>query len=440
MRTSSSASTRTLSKKMLKAKKILLPLGIIALGLMVFIIAGKMAPKAKKKSIDIKPPLVEVIEVESRDVVFEIESQGSITPRTETTLVSEVSGVIKKVSNKFVVGGFFKKGELLLEIDPINYEVALLQSQAKLDGANAKLVEEEARSQQAKKEWQLTGRALSKAPILALRQPQLQQAKADVKAMAADVKSAQIKLARTKILAPYDAMLKAKMVDIGQYVSIGSQLVKTFAIDYVEVRLPIKSDDLDYINIPIIGNSDQQGSPVELSIVHGGELKKWDTFISRSEGYVDASSRVNYVVAQINDPYGFLSKNNNQQIIPIGSFVKAKIYSEKKSHIMALPVKAVIRREDVYLLDQDKKLVIKKIKILRSDADNIYLSEGELDNGSQIIITKLATPINGMQLSLKGDSESKSESESESELESESESESEQKSETEKETNQQGTH
>lgn len=402
MKSSANQSSVVIERKSSKAKRILIPSGIIVAGIALFILMGVMAPKPQKKEITSKAPLVEVIEVSKGNVIFEIESQGSMSPRTETTLVSEVSGQIKSVSEQFVAGGFFKKGEQLLEIDPISYEVALLQAQARLDGANAKLVEERARGKQAEKEWSLTGRSKKNAPILALRKPQLQQAQADVKAAQADVKSAEIKLQRTKIVAPYDAMLKAKSVDIGQYVTTGSQLGTTFAVDYAEIRLPIKEQDMAYVDIPAMGQSNQVGSQVELSSVQGGKIKKWSTFITRSEGVVDASSRVNYVVAQLHDPYGLISSTGVAEPIPMGTFVKAKIIGVETSDIISIPRKAVRGANKLYLVDENRKLNITEIDILRSDSKNIYISAG-LNGGDQIVLTKLATAVNGMTLRLPGD-------------------------------------
>jgi RND family efflux transporter MFP subunit len=395
-----------------KRKRVLIPIGIILSGVVVLVLMTMSAPKPQKKEILQKATLVDVIEVTKGSVVFEIESQGSIAPRTETTLISEVSGQIKQVSNKFVVGGFFNKGEVLLTIDPISYEVALLQAQARLDGANAKLVEEKARGKQAEKEWKLTGRAFKNAPILALRKPQLQQALADVKAAEADVKNAEIKLARTEIKAPYDAMVKAKNVDIGQYVSTGSQLATTFAVDYAEIRLPIKEQDIAYLDIPALGVSDdqkQKGSQVTLSSFQGGKIKTWSTFITRSEGVVDATSRVNYVVAQLDDPYGLMSQTSQMnpsaaEPIRMGTFVKAKIFGIESDNIISIPRKAIRGENNIYLLDDNKKLNITQVDILRSDANNIYISSG-VDDGEKVIVTKLATAVNGMKLRLPGDKE-----------------------------------
>ncbi len=404
---SSTDSTKTIEQPS-KRKRVLIPIGIILIGIVGLVLLTISAPTPHKKEIIKKATLVEVVEVSRGNVIFEIESQGSISPRTETTLVSEVSGQIKKVSNKFVVGGFFKKGEILLTIDPISYEVELLQAQARLDGANAKLVEEKARGKQAEKEWKLTGRSFKNAPILALRKPQLQQALADVKAAQADVKGAEIKLTRTHIIAPYDAMVKAKMVDIGQYVSTGSQLATTFAVDYAEIRLPIKEQDIAYVKVPALGSLTDQGSNVVLSSFQGGKLKTWSTFITRSEGVVDASSRVNYVVAQLNDPYGLLQAGTNldpglkANPIQMGTFVKATIFGIESDNIITIPRKAIRGANEIYLVDDNKKLNIIKVDILRADTNNVYISSGIAD-GKQVIITKLATAVNGMAVRLPGD-------------------------------------
>ncbi len=380
---------------------------IIVSTMAIFILALIFAPNPAKKPKVKKVPLVEVVSVKKGDVAFEIETQGSVSPRTETTLVSEVSGQIKKVSPKFVVGGFFSKGEEILTIDPISYEVALLQAQARLDSAKARLIEEEARSKQAIKEWKLTGRSLKKAPILALRKPQLQLAKADVKAAEADVKNAQIKLQRTKIVAPYDAMIKSKLVDVGQYVSMGSQLAVSFAVDYAEIRLPIKEADLPYIDVPQIGRymdrdektkqANAMGSQVLLAFKQNGKIKQWQTHIIRSEGVVDQTSRVNYVVAQIDDPYGLLSSEIDHPIIPIGSFVRARISGSSLKGIISVPRIALRGANSLYLMDEDNTLKVVDVQIIRSDRDNIYVAEG-LSENSQIILTKLPTAVAGMKL------------------------------------------
>lgn len=409
-----STAATTKPRKVVELRYVLMPFAIIFAAIIVLMAFSAMAPKPEKKTNISKAPLVETQVLQASTVNFAIHSQGTVQPRTETILISEVSGVIKRVSDKFVAGGYFKQGELMLEIDPISYEVALLQAQARLDAANAKLIEEKARSKQAEHEWRMTGKALDEAPILALRTPLLQQAQADVKAAQADVKNAQIKLARTKIIAPYDAMVKQKIADVGQYVSTGSQLAITFAIDYAEVRLPIKSRDLPYIQVPRVTDDKQtkEGALVHLSqslsnspsASDNNLLHSWETRISRSEGVVDSRSRVNYLITTIDDPYN-IQNNSDKATVRIGTFVNANIRGSDIDNIFMLPRASIRGADKVYLLNTDNTLSTTTVDILHSDSRYIYV-RGGLENGQRLITTNVQTPVNGMKLRTLEDSAS----------------------------------
>jgi len=391
------------NRRMVPLRYVLMPFAIIFAAIIILIIFGLMAPKPAKKPIQVKAPLVAVAPLISQEVTFEIQSQGSVAPRTKTTLISEVSGVVTSVSDKFHVGGFFSKGEVLLTVDDITYQVDLLRAQAQLESAQAVLIEEQARSQQAEDEWLLSGKSLEQAPILALRTPQLKKAQANVLAAKADLKEAKVKLERTKIIAPFDSMLTAKQVDIGQYVTIGSSLANTFAIDYAEVRLPIKQRDLAFLNLSRIHQAIEDGAIVELFYQLDGKRYEWDAKITRYEGVVDSTSRVHYFVAQIDDPYGVLEKSEHDEI-RIGTFVNAKVTGKSVTNVTAIPLSAVYSGSTVYLVDNDNRLLIHKINILRSDANSAY-STDIFPTDKRLVLTKLATPISNMKLRIDGEPE-----------------------------------
>ena len=153
------------------------------------------------------------------EVTLSVDSQGTVRPRTRTTLISEVSGTVLEVSDQFIVGGTFKQGDILMRLDPVDYEVALQRAKAQLISRNALLELEKARAIQAKKEWEMTGRPESEAPTLALREPYLAEAEANILQAQAEVKQAQTKLQRATIRAPYAGMVSVKSVDVGQYVT-----------------------------------------------------------------------------------------------------------------------------------------------------------------------------------------------------------------------------
>jgi len=383
------------SKRMVPLRYVLTPFAIIFVAILIVGILGAIAPKPAKKPPEIKAPLVEVADLVRQDITFSIASQGNIMPRTQTTLISEVSGLVTHISEKFNVGGFFKKGELILQIDDIIYQVAVLQAQSRLEAAQASLIEEQARAKQKEDEWLLTGQTLEQAPILALRIPQLQQAKAEVKAAQASLTEAEVKLQRTKIIAPYDAMLKSKNVDIGQYVSIGATLASTFAVDYAEVRLPIKQKDILFLNLPKVNNSDSASSLVEINYQLGNEQFSVPSKLTRYEGEVDSASRVHYVVAQIDDPYQ-ISTTTDTPALRVGMYVNAEVSGKILSDIIAIPRLAVYGGNTIRLA-KDGHLHLQQIDIIRSDNEYVYTND-IIEEGNRLVITKLESAVEGMTL------------------------------------------
>jgi len=387
-------------KRMVPLSYVITPLVIILIAIFVVIMAAMFSPKPAKKPIIVKDPLVETTQIKAKTIRFMVKSQGTVLPRTETTLVSEVSGTVINVAEKFLVGGFFKKGEWILTIDDAIYQINLTKAHARLATAKANLLEEQGRAEQAKQEWLLTGKSLNDAPALALRLPQVAKAEADVIAAEADVSEAKIRLAKTNIVAPYNAMIKEKRTDIGQYISAGSQLAVTFAVDYVEVRLPIRPRDLGFLNTGRINQTDQKLDPVELYTFIDKKKQTWHSNIVRYEGFVDSKNRVYYAVTQIADPYNLIGTQNKPEL-QVGRFIRANIQGKTMATVYAIPRNAVNGTNTLYVLTKENKLAIINFSILRSDADYIYSQDQQLAN-QRIILTKLETPVAGMKLRVVG--------------------------------------
>ena len=257
--------------------KFMLPL-ILIIGSVLVVVAlvvWQKSQNAERKPDTEKAVLVEIIEAEVVSLNFSVNSQGTVRPRTETTLVSEVSGKIVSVAPEFVAGGFFHQGEVLLQIDPSDYETGLKRAEAALASRVAKLADETARSEQAMKDWLNMGKQ-GQPSELVLRKPQLADAQANVSAAEADVQKARRDLERTQITVPYDGLVRQKAVDIGQYVTLGTRLGVTFAIDTAEVRLPLTNNDLNYLDLPSeteVKSKNKTYPPVTLSV----ETRRRDT-------------------------------------------------------------------------------------------------------------------------------------------------------------------
>jgi RND family efflux transporter MFP subunit len=377
-----------------------LPLILIALSIVVVVVMASIARNKRPERIEAgdRAVLVDTIIAERRSLNFRVYSQGTVLPRTETTLVSEVSGKISAVSPDFVAGGFFRGGKVLLQIDPSDYETALKRAEAALASRRAKLADEKARSEQALKDWRNLGRS-GEPSDLVLRKPQLQDALANVQAAEADVQKARRDLQRTRITLPYDGLVTEKLVDIGQYVTPGTRLGVTFAVDTAEVRLPLSATDMDYLDLPTATEAGERDFPsVTLFAGEGGDSHRWTAQIIRTEGVVDVTSRVVYAVAQVVDPYGMLGQSTQDEL-KVGSFVRAEIEGKPADNVVVLPRYVLLNDNTVLVANSDLELEVRSVTVARAEPRSVYLTAGVKD-GERVITTTLDAPIPGMKLKL----------------------------------------
>ncbi len=391
-------------------KRIVIPFTIVAVavGAAAFLIMN--SPQPAVQAPEERTLQVATMRVSPEDITFRISSQGTVEPRTQTTLVAEVSGKVVSVADKFVVGGFFQRGEVLISLDDADYAVNVQQAQANLLTAEAQLVQETAQAEQLVRQWQQSGRALADAPPLALRTPFLAEAKSRVLFAEADLARAERQLERTRIRAPYDGLVREKYVDIGQFVGTGAQIALTFAVDFAEIRLPLTDGDLAYLELPRPGQSFSQagtireggnviagnGPAVTLEATVAGRRHKWQGKIVRSEGVIDSSTRVTYAVAQIPDPYG-LYKTDFSTPLAIGSFVNATLEGTTSRGVVRLPHTAVRDSNVVMLMDGEQRLRQRNVEILRTDSEFTYIGSGLLP-GDQVIVSPVPIPIEGMRV------------------------------------------
>ena len=380
--------------------KFMLPLILIITSILVVValIAWQKSQRAERKPETTQAILVDTIVVEVTSLNLVVNSQGTVRPRTETALVAEVSGKIVSVSADFVAGGFFHEGEVLLQIDPSDYRAGLKRAEAALASRTAKLADETARSDQALKDWRNMGKQ-GQPSDLGLRKPQMADARANVSAAEADVEKARRDLERTQITVPYDGLVRQKAVDIGQYVTPGTRLGITFAIDSAEVRLPLTHNDLKFLELPTgteAKNRLKPFPPVTLSAQRGSDTDVWQAQIIRTEGVVDEISRVVYAVAQIVDPYGALGQSHQKEL-KIGTFVHAAIQGLPTDNVVILPRYVLQPDNTILVINENDELEILPVTVLRSEPKKAYISSG-ISAGARVITTTLDAPVPGTRL------------------------------------------
>ena len=334
---------------------------------------------------------VEVIEAVRENIRIPIQAQGTVSPARQTSIISEVKGRVVEVSDSFNIGSFARKGDVLLRIDPRDYQTSLLRAQAAVASAQSNLAQEEGRAQVARQEWNKLPKGSQRsqqAKELYLRVPQLELAKAQVLAAMADLNTARDNLERTIIRAPYDALIRAKHSDLGEYVAPGSTLADVFSVDYAEVRLAIPQSKLTYLDLPGVGGYSGSESSVDLYTDVSGDVNHWTAQLHRTEGVFDERSRVLFTVVRIEDPYALQSATTHTLPLRIGTFVNASISGREIENLVTLPRHILRPGNLVWVIDKDMKLQNRKVTVLRTGGDNIYVSAG-LNDGDLVSLTSL---------------------------------------------------
>lgn len=377
-----------------RTTKVVLPvviLGVFVLAAMVF--AARPEPERKAPP---KPALLVDVATASREAVtFVVHSQGAVTARTQTTLVSEVAGQIVEVAPAFVSGGFFKRGDVLVRIDPRNYETTVKRARSEVAQAETKVATEHALAGYAFLDWQRLrslDAAQRPASDLALRKPQLAEAVAGLEFAEANLQKAEEDLNRTVIRAPYDGLVRSKRADVGQFVNTGTALADTFAIDYAEVRLPLPQNELQYLDLPTSVGDDFL--PVTLRADVGGVPHTWEGRIVRTEGVFDPQSRVLHVVAQVDDPYRTEADAVGEPL-RIGTFVTASIEGRAGGDLFVIPRHSLQRGQTLWLVEEDMTIAPRDLEILRSDEEFAYVAAG-LNVGDRYTVTPPEQPLPGM--------------------------------------------
>jgi RND family efflux transporter MFP subunit len=389
--------------------KILLPVVVIAIsiGIAQQLITHKPQPERRARPAPL--PTVEALRLQSQDYQIYLKTQGTVRPRTETTLIPEVAGRVVDVSPHFREGGFFEKNETLLQIDPRDYEIAVTVADAQVAQAQSTLEQEKAQAQVAENEIRRSQRKPT-SMALALREPQLAAARAALESAQAQLARAQLDLQRTRINAPYAGRLLEKNVDVGQYVSGGTVLARIYAIDYVEIPLPLSNEQLQYVDIPeqfrpqetAIKMSAKPAEPasssgptVTLSSRIAGNVYQWQGQIVRATGSIDTSSRQLFVIAQVDDPYG--RGPADRPPLRIGQFVEAQITGTLLNDVFVVPRSALSEGRELLVIDAGERLQRREVEIIWADQHQVVIRTG-LQAGEIISMTPLPGAISGSRV------------------------------------------
>ncbi len=370
----------------------ILVISVPILILLLFVVLGgglnalKKQPEVKKRS---RPVLaVRATTAVSDTIQLKVNVQGQSRPRTEIDLVPEVAGKIVYVSQKFISGGIFAKGDVLYRIDPADYHVAVVRAEATVARAQQILLREQSEGAIARLDWDDLGGG-KEATDLTLRKPHLLEAQAGLQSAQADLDNANIRLRRTAVTAPFNGRVREKVADIGQYVNPGARLGRIFSTDIAEVRLALSDADIARIDLPLayVAKNRDAALDVKLSAIIGGKVRVWNGKIMRTDAAYDPQTRSMFAIAEVVDPYGKGAADGNYPMSP-GLFVDAQIEGKTLEGVIIIPRDALRPNDKVYTVNQDGIAKIHDVDVLDTNPERAALLGG-VTPGALVIVSPM---------------------------------------------------
>ncbi len=390
-----------LSRKKLWVWRLLifiLPVLVIGGAIAAFMAMSALKPKPEVKEDVIKAIPVLTAKAVQDNVTLKVNAQGEVQPRTQINIVPQVSGLITYMAPKFIEGGKFDKGDLLIRIEPTEFELRVVQARANVAQAETVIMRETSESHIARQDWEDLGRS-GQPTALTLREPQMAEAQAQLESAKARLAEAELQLARTAIHAPFTGRVIMRHVNQGEFTTVGTRLGEVYAADVMDVRLPMTNEDLRRAGLTL-GYESSRNSPgisVTLSADVAGVYCEWEGRIVRTDSRFDSETRVLFAYVEVLDPFGKGASNG----IPLapGIYVNAAIDGMTIENSIVVPRSALRGEDQVYIANADDTLSIKTVSVMSSDRNTAILSGG-INIGETVITSPIRGVADGMKIAV----------------------------------------
>jgi multidrug efflux pump subunit AcrA (membrane-fusion protein) len=444
-----------------------MPLVILGGGIALFLLLGSQPPPARKDAATVSAVPVRTAEVELVSGGLSIEADGVVVPLREVTLAAEVPGRVKLKTPACNEGQFVKKGTLLFEIDPRDYELdvdrlerELKQSALAIEEIDAELAQNAEAAGLARRQVELAGRESKRLEglkagkivtesehdralrdeltaanaltaldgqkrVLAKRRIRLEEAES---LSATLLSKAKLDLARTRIVAPADGIVVEDKVEQDSFVAKGTPLVTIEDTAAAEVRTSLEMDDVSRIwrSRPEGDGGGESAhaeldTPVTVVYAIGDAEYEWDGTLSRQEGRgLDEKTRTLPCRVLVQEPRGVKAIDRYGARMPQlppgaprsllrGMFVQVRVHVDSPGELVSIPEDAQRPSGDVWVMRDGKLLVVRPQPVQSSGGRIVFESAASgLLPGDRVVTSQLSNPRAGMAIVEPGASETKS--------------------------------
>jgi RND family efflux transporter MFP subunit len=322
---------------------------------------------------------------------------GTVIPACQIDLQPRVSGEIVSINPKLVPGGRFARGETMLQIDDRDYKLEIIRRQGELAKAEQDYQLERGEQAMGQYYWNLVDKSKTNSELqqlLTLRKPQLKRTQAALEAAKAALQDAELDLERTRITAPFNAVIMEENVDQGAQVSANTHLAILAGIDEYWVNVAVPVDRLKWI----YRSTDKAVSGTTAVVTYpNGEAgtASWHAVVTRLLSQLEQNGRMARIIVSVDDPLGLKEENRYRPPLLINSYVSIAVYGNELQDIFSIPRRALREDDTVWLAGPDNTLEIRPVTVIWRAREHVFITEG-LAEGERLIISDLATPVAGM--------------------------------------------
>ena len=382
---------------------------IASVALAAFLIS--LAPEPTRTEQPPQVPFVQTGLVTAGTGPIPVFGSGTVRPSAEIDIVPQVGGKIVWVDSGFQSGGRVAAGQTIFRIEEVDYQYRVQEAEANLAASRVALLKEQEQASIARTQYELySGRrgdeaAPSTANTLALREPQLNAARAAFDRDEARLADANLALSRTKVTAPFAGFVQEESVDVGQIVAAGQPVARIFATDAVEVIVPLS--DSDAALIPglwsLAAGDGNRGVAVRVVARYGDGTYAWDGYVDRGEASLDKQTRTIDVIVRVPDPInagspldGTVPLDGSPPLL-VGKFVEVQIEGLELDGYYKVPRASLRPGNEVWLVKDGGVVSIVPVQVLQRTNDEVYVT-GTLASGQAVITGGIQFATEGMRV------------------------------------------
>ena len=271
-----------------------------------------------------------------------ITTLGEAKPFWQSSVKARVDGPVLKISDRLQPGNLVKKGELLVEIDRTAFEAKLSLTESQAAESKLALLKEEREAREAQRNWDRSGIKGAPHSSLVLRKPQLEAARAALKAAEDAVINAKKEQSYTRITAPFDGIILSRQVNPGETLFSGDEVCTLWSVDTAEIGVHVANDQWELLG--------EEKNRMDVHLVSPQTGATWTARVVRDARRLDPESRLRTLYLKVDRPL-----DQTPPLLP-GTFVRAEISGREISNLLCIPETALTQQGLVWLVDADDRL------------------------------------------------------------------------------------